>query len=222
MNDPARVRELLRAAQAGSSDAAAVLVDVLGYTDRPDLAEDLALAVQGRQWLGGQKRGRAIPSRRERRAALADALAHVDAEYFAAEHTAKRERLERAYVTRERANAARELDAIDEEWRNLPAPERAGEIAAAANLITARPDVLVQHTSWLLQGDWGDGAKLLALEIARGSARSGRESRLFALMVAFDRRVPQRAARQIWRRLPLDVQNLLTEQLREILARAQS
>lgn len=44
-----RARPLLAAAQRGDIEAASVLLDVLAYTARPELAESLALALQGRE-----------------------------------------------------------------------------------------------------------------------------------------------------------------------------
>ena len=80
-----QVRPLLERAEAGDMEAANVLVDVLAYTTRPTLGEDLALALQGREYLNldypAVPRGLPVPPE-EHAENLAGILSHIRHNFF--------------------------------------------------------------------------------------------------------------------------------------------
>ena len=208
------IRALMRASVQGlEPEPTAVLADALQETDRPELGEALALVSAGRRFFPRAQRGKPLAGLAERERALRVLFRRIEQRFGGSDA---------AYDRRERQLALEELREIDQSWREAPRDEREDEIESTVQwLETDLPEdsILQERAEWLFNGTIGHGPQLLANEIADRPVAATRAgfAELFRLVLAFEDRLPARAANRVWRELSPEAQANATRAMRAVL-----
>ena len=102
----------------------------------------------------------------------------------------------------------REVDALRRQVRELANAPLSVRKEAQRDWLNAMrsPADVAEHVRWLLNGDYGDGAAMVAREVANNS-RMNRAAALGILIAALDHQTPQREASDAWHKLSKKDQN---------------
>ena len=179
------------------------LVDLLIYADQPQLSENIALALDGRQWVGEERGASVEPEDRASNLRIAVSNAH----YVLFEKPKEIRRALDLQLT--------EAAQIADRWRRAPAPQKRDERAYVRNLLRREPWWVEERLDWLLDGTYGLGWKLRALETTRTKkrGRDTRDTRLFALLMLIEQNLPAAESARIWRDLSHEEQRDIRDML---------
>lgn len=123
-----------------------VLVDVLGYTQRPELSEEVALALQGRRWWTRTDYGTFIPQAEDRIYTLWSVLAHVEEALFPPE-SGRQMRGQGAPG----AHPSPQRRALLPSQRNMETVRRRVQSAAAQAFGRGRMRAFFEHEGWWIE-----------------------------------------------------------------------
>ena len=120
------------------------------------------------------------------------------------------------YERRERAEALRRL----EEIRRQPLSDRK---EAQATFLEAlrKPDLVAERLGWLLEGNYGHGAMLMAKQVLN-SPRMNRSAALTQMVGAFEWMTPSDMARAAWNKLSAREKAALETAVRAAISSAES
>lgn len=190
-----------------------VLADALLESDVPELGQDLAYALEGRDVRPGAKHGAPVPDVASSYANLRFALERADEELSWQFHADRAK-----YSQRERDSALHELREIDRDWGQLPRAEQREDITRVIEWLET-PDGVVtlqERAGWLFNGTFGYGQQLLAREIASAS-RQSREAHLFRLVLGLDDRIAPAGVNRVWSLLSAGAKANVTGAMRNAL-----
>lgn len=121
------------------------------------------------------------------------------------------------YERRERSEAQQRLAEI----RRQPLADRKEAQVKFLEAMRDEPDLVAERLGWLLDGNYGYGAMLMAKQVL-GSPRMNRSAALTQMVGAFEWMTPEEMTRSAWNRLSTAEKAKLEKAVQAVIASAES